>query len=49
MRSKSRSDFNREWVDLLPKKISVLALKINKLWPFQILTSEVEVKREDEV
>ena len=27
MRSKSRSDFNREWVYLLPQKIKFLALK----------------------
>ena len=44
--SKSRSNLNREWVDLLPQKIGVLALKMNKL---KFLTSEVEVKMEAEV
>ena len=34
---KSRSDLNRELVDLLPqKKFGVLALKMNKEWLFKI-------------
>ena len=31
------------------KNFRVLALKINQLWPFKFLTSEIEVKMEAEV